>query len=363
MAPRILIVRLSALGDIVHTLPLLAALRERWPEATLGWLAEPGGAPLLEGHPLLDRLHVVPRRAWRENKWRALRGPYLDLLAELRAMRYDVAIEAQGLLKSALWGRLAGIPRRIGFAGPEAREGTGLLATDRVRPPAAARHVVERNLALLAPLGIARPETIRFPVHLPEAARERAAQILGDPADAAPLAVLNPGAGWATKIWPVQRMGELARRLRDELGCRVALAWGPGEEELVRGVLAGAGVNGPVDFASETLPPGPGIAPLPPTRFMELGAVLARARLFVGGDTGPTHLAAALGVPAVSMMGPLDARRNGPFGPHCVTIQHAIPRPAPFWRNHRRWCDPRTDLNKVGVEEVLAACRKMLAGS
>ena len=361
MAPRILIIRLSAMGDIIHTLPLLDALRRHWPEAWLGWLCEPGGAQLLEGHPLLDRLHVVPRQAWREGKWKAIRGPMRSLINELRAQRYEIALDIQGLTKSAIWGRLAGVPRRIGFRGSEARELSGLLATERVRPRPQALHVSRRNLALLAPLGIAETDPIHFPVHLPEAARAKALAVLGD--DPTPLVIMSPGAGWATKIWAPERYGSLARQLVEEFGCRVGLAWGPGEKELVAKALATAYQNLTGAFDHAILKQGPGIHVLPYTSFIELGAIIARARLFVGGDSGPAHMAAALNIPTVSMMGPLDARRNGPYGNHCVTIQHAIPRPAPFWRNHRRWCDPRTDLKDVTVEEILTPCRKMLGDS
>jgi heptosyltransferase-1 len=355
---RILIIRLSALGDIIHALPLLAALRERWPGAFVGWLVEPAGAPLLEGHPLLNALHVVPKKELKTQTWRALRGPARELLNEIKARHYDVAIDAQGLTKSAAWGWLAGIPRRIVLARPDARELAPLLATETVQPHPEALHVVERNLELLRPLGIEPPRPAVFPVHLPETARARAATVLGD--DPTPLAVLACGAGWATKRWPPERFGRLARVLAERHGCRVALSWGPGEQPLVAEALRAAQAGAP-DFDAAALPAGPGVHALPGVSFLELGAVIARARLVVGGDTGPTHLAAALGVPTVAMMGPLDARRNGPYGPLATTIQHAVPRRAPPWRNHRRWCDPRTRMEGIAVDEALAACAAALA--
>lgn len=374
MKPRILIIRLSALGDIIHALPLLAALRGRFPGAHIGWLVEPAGVQLLKGHPLIDALHVFPKKAWREDMRACLRGPLRELVREIRAQHYEIALDVQGLTKSAAWGWLARAPRRIGFGGAESRELSGLLATERVRPPEDLRHVIQRNLALLEPLGIplAPPEKIVSPVHLPEAAKAKAAQILDSLADVGegsvggasrPFVILNPGAGWATKVWAPERYGRLARILIDRFQARIAVAWGPGEQPLVCQTLLAAGAarnEAEVDFDAATVPPGPGVYPLPPTSFIELGAVIARSCLFVGGDTGPTHLAAALGVPTVSMMGPLDARRNGPFGSCCVTIQHGVPRKAPFWRNHRRWCDLRTDLAQVTVEEVLGPCIEVL---
>ena len=345
----------------MHALPLLAALRGRWGGARIGWLCEPGGVQLLDGHPMIDRVHVVPKPAWRENKMAALRGPIPELVAELRGEHYDVSIDVQGLTKSALWPRLARIPRRIGFRGAESREISGILNNTCVRPTDDTLHVVERNMALLEPLGFDRGEPITFPVHLSESARQRADEILGEGGNDAPLVVMSPGAGWATKIWPTERFGRLARLLVERFGYRVAIAWGPGEESLVREVLNGAGENQEHAFQNKTLLDGPGVHPMPATRFMDLAAVIARARLFVGGDTGPTHMAAALGVPTVSMMGPLDARRNGPLGDHCVTIQHDVPRRAPFWCNHRRWCDPATDLRDVTVEEIFGARGKIFS--
>lgn len=360
-APRILIIRLSALGDILHTLPLLDALRARWPGATIGWLCEPVGAQLLAEHPMIDAIHVVPKKAIKTDFFGALRGPAKELLDSIKAQDYEISIDVQGLTKSAVWARLAKIPRRLGFAGAEARELTPMLNNERVGPRPGSLHVVQKNLDLLQPLGIDPPEPIRFPLHLPEPARRRAAEITGDANADAPLFLFNPGAGWATKIWAPERMGKLAGRLREEYNARVAFCWGPREQPLVEAAIESAG--GVADFNAERIPHGPGLYILPATTFIELGAVIARARLFVGGDTGPTHFAAALGVPTVSMMGPLDWRRNGPYGDHCLTVQHAVPRKAPFWANHRRWCDPRTDLRLVSVEEVAAACRRILAQS
>jgi heptosyltransferase-1 len=353
--PRILIVRLSALGDVIHTLPLLGALRERFPDAHIGWLVEPAGTSLVHGHPMLNVVHVVPKKKIRAQPWRIWSGPAGDLLDEIKAQRYEIAIDVQGLTKSALWGRLAKIPRRIGLARPDARELAPWLATETVRPRPEALHVVERNLELLRPLGVEPPRPAAFPVHLPDAAR--AAALLGD--DPTPLALLICGAGWATKRWPPDRFGQLARALAERHGMRVALPWGPGEQDLVAAALGAAGAGEPA-FDAPSLPAGPGVHALPGTTFPELGAILARSRLVVGGDTGPTHLAAALARPVIGLMGPLDARRNGPYGPHSRTIQHAVPGHPPFWKNHRDWCDPATRMEGIGVDEVLAACDEML---
>lgn len=356
-APRILIMRLSALGDILHAMPLLAALRERWPGAHIGWLVEPGGAALVREHPLINAVHVVPKMELKAAPLRALRGPARDLVREIRAQAYDIAIDVQGLTKSAAWGWLAGIPRRFGLARPDSREVAPLLATELVAPRPDRLHVVERNLELLRPLGIEPPARATFPVHLSPAAQTRAGELLGD--DPTPLVLMTCGAGWATKRWPPDRFGRLARLLVDRHGCRVGLTWGPGEEPLVQQALEAAG-GGTAHFDAPALPAGPGVHALPGTTFMELGAAIARAQLFVGGDTGPTHFAAALGVPCVAMMGPLDACRNGPYGERSITIQHAVPRRPPRGVNHREWCDPATRMENITVEDVLEACEAQL---
>lgn len=355
---RYLIVRLSALGDIIHTLPVLAALRRARPEAEIDWLVEPLGAKLiLNGHPGIDCLFVVPKKEMKADIRAAWRGPMRELGEALRQRQYAVTIDGQGLTKSAFWAWRSGASRRVGFAGRESRELATVLNNVRIRPPRHALHVIHRNLSLLKGLGIEPPDDPDFPVHIPPLAGARATEILGGPG--AMLAIVTPGAGWATKRWATGRFGELARRMATELGARVAVAWGPGEETLASELMAGAGASGEI---TETFPPGPGVYRLPLTSFLEMGALIQRARLFVGGDTGPTHLAAALGTPTLSMMGPLDARRNGPLGLHCHTIQHAIPRRAPLWANHRQWCDPATSLDKITVEEMFAAAKGMWEG-
>ena len=356
-SPRILIVRLSALGDVLHALPLLGALREHFPQAHLGWLVQKGGAQLLDGHPLLDRLHLLPRGN------NGTLAAFRALRKELKAENYECAIDVQGLFKSAIWPQLAGIPRRIGFGGQAAREFSGIFYTDHVRPDPRRRHIIERNMALLGPLQIEPAPQIVTPVHLPAAARARARAIVGEDPATAPLFVFCPGAGWKTKMWEPWKYGELATRLVNRYGARVAFCWGPGEQPLVRdAMLRSAGAPEP-DFAAEILPIARGIYALPATTFIELGAVIEQARLFVGGDTGPTHFAAALGVPTVSMMGPLDARRNGPYGARSITIQHAVPRAAPFGKNHKEWCDPATSLEWITVEEIEAASNALLSES
>jgi heptosyltransferase I len=369
MTHRILILRLSALGDILHGLPVASALRRAFPEAHLGWLVEDRGAELLRGNPLLDRLHVLPRRLMKGDLRRrpvgTLRGPLRALVGELRGERYDVSIDLQGLTKSAWWGRLAGARQRIGFRGEDARELSRLFYTDAVRPPAERYHVIERNLSLLGPLGVVDP-AIEFNFRLDPGAERRGRALWGEADAALPRVVVNVGAGWVTKQWPPAHFGRLAARLARECGACVAVAWGPGEEALAAAAMDAAREAGLADGRSDRSDPGgieprPGVYLMPMTTFLELGGVIAGARLYVGGDTGPTHMAGALGIPVVSMFGGSDARRNGPLGSPGEVIQLDEPECIPCWKTRCEWREPLACLTRLSVERVFDACRPLLS--
>lgn len=305
------IVKLSALGDVVHALPVASAIRAARPDARITWLVETRQAPVLREHPAIDDVVIVDTRRWR--RARAPRGIAAALreigaLAQgLRAHRFDVAVDAQGNLKSGVLTAMTGAPLRIGFAAARCRErANALFTTRRVMPPVSARHVVDQYLALLSPLGVTPPARGQF--HLPwnaaaEAAADEAFGSTGlKPRDR--LVVLNPGAARPEKRWPPGRFRELAERIgRDGLG-RVLVLWGPGEHDAARAIAAG------------------GAAVLaPPTGVQGLIAVLRRASVLVAGDTAPLHVAAALGVPCVGLFGPTSAVRNGPYGTGHRTLQ------------------------------------------
>jgi lipopolysaccharide heptosyltransferase I len=301
-APRIALVKLSSLGDVVHALPVAATLRAARPEARLTWVVERREAALLHGHPALDEVIVADTRGWRRaRRPAALRAALADVAAlrrRLVAARFDVAIDLQGLLKSGILVAATRAPLRIGFAAGWGREPLSALCTNRrVTPPAAARHVIEQYLALLAPLGISER---RYEFALPVApAAETAMDEWLASVGLKPhcrLVVLNPGAGRADKRWPVAHFADLARRLPD-VDARTVVTWGPGEEAEARAIVAAS----PATLA-------------PPTDLHALPALLRRASVMVAADTGPLHMAAALGTPCVGLYGPTSAVRNGPFG-------------------------------------------------
>lgn len=298
------IVKLSSLGDVVHTLPLASALRRAFPRARVVWLVEAREAAVLRDHPGLDEVIVVDTRGWR----RLLRaGACARLAAEVRQTRrrirdarLDVVIDAQGLLKSAVLVRWARADVRVGFAAAWSKEPLAALATNcRVDPPASAVHVVDQYRALLQPLGVGDTSPV---FHLPTSARAEAR--MDDLFAACALearqgvVTLNPGAGKPVKRWPVEHFRALSRGLLDR-GMRVVVAWGPGELDLAQAIHAGQ---------------APGAVLAPPTDLDDLLALLRRSALLVAGDTGPLHLAAALGVPTVAVFGPTSPDRNGPYG-------------------------------------------------
>jgi heptosyltransferase I len=330
---RIALIKLSSLGDVVHALPVAATLRARVPDAHLTWIVERREAAVLRDHPALDALVAVDTRRWR--RARGLRD-LTDAVAAVAAMRrrlraaaFDVALDLQGLLKSGVLAAATRAPLRIGFAARRCREPLNALFTNRrVEPPAAARHIVDQHLALLTPLHVTDPvREFRLPVDA--AAEARADEFLaaaGFKPDRR-LVVVNPGAGRPDKRWPVERFRQLAERVGEDTGAFVLVVWGPGEEAAGRRIV-----------------PDGGRAVLgPPTNLDELVAFLRRASVLVAGDTGPLHLAAALGTPCVGLYGPTSAVRNGPYGP-----------------GHRCLQGPGGDVAAIEVEAVLHAVADLL---
>ncbi len=331
--PRILIVRTSALGDVVHALPVLTALRRHLPEARIGWVVEAGMAPVLAGHPDLDELFIVRLRQWRRLSGGGAASRNLgELGAFVRALRRfgaDVALDLMGNHKAGVLARLSGAKRRIGFVRRERREPSSSLWINR---PAAPRglHAVDRMLSLLDALGIP-PEPADFG---PEKLfREEPAAVAAlCAAHPEPFALLHPGAGWANKRYPPAWWGEAARLLHRQTGVRTWVPVAPGEESLAAEVEAAGHEGG-----------GPALRLVPGADLPTLAALIRRSRLMLGGDTGPTHLARALGTPALMVMGPTDPERHGPYGE---------PENALFKRLACSFCYQRLDETKACLLEV-----------
>jgi lipopolysaccharide heptosyltransferase I len=351
---RFLIVRLGALGDVVHAIPVAAALRRAYPAARIDWLVSAKHREILDLVPVIDRRLVINDRP-RPEQARAMPSSERDAtggtslvaaIRELRQARYDVAIDLQGLIKSAVLARSSGAPRVIGFSARYARERTArLLYTDAYDPgrgglydPRETRHVVDINLGLLGVIGITAGRA-EFPI---EEADSAAACLMREQTGGR-YALVNPGAAWPNKRWPPARLAAIAVELRERHGLMSVVLWGPGEEALAAEVVAGAA----------------GAAVLSPkTAIADLVALARHAALMVSGDTGPTHIAAALGTPIVGIYGPTRPARNGPMSPLDITVS----RDAVCQCHHLRRCRlERMCLLDIEVAEVLAAVERRLA--
>lgn len=344
---RLLIVKLGSIGDIVHTLPSLAAIRRALPRAEVSWVVERRAAEILRDNPLIDQVIEVDTKALR--RWpvsgETLLAPRQQL-RRLRASAFDTALDFQGLLKSATIARASGARRRYGFARDALREpASRLLFTDTVRVPVQI-HVIRKNLALAAgALGINVPDDARdfeFPIatkseHRREA--EEAINLLGG----SRFAILNPGGGWPTKLWSPARYGALADALWTRHSLRSLVTYGPGERALAEAVAGASRTRGAVVLSAPTL-----------KGFYDLAR---RASLYVGGDTGPTHLAVAAGAPIVGLFGPTEWWRNGsPLAEDiCVERQDIGCRTD----CHRRACSEWVCM-EIDVERVAAAAGERL---
>jgi heptosyltransferase-1 len=284
--PRFVVLRLSSLGDIVHTMPAVAALRETFPSAEIVWLTHPRWKTLVESSGLASELWPIETRAFVSLR---------NAIQSLRKSVWDAAIDYQGLWKSAALPLFGGVRRRIGFTSHTIREfGVPILYTDSVR--AATTHIADQNGELSQRAG-ARTLAAKFTLNVLAGDEEAVcSQMRGEAIDR--YVVLSPGGGWRAKCWPAERFGALCQRIRKSLDLRCVVNFGPGEEGLAAAVRDTSGDGEPYLYNGELGP---------------LMAMLSGARCIVGGDTGPLHLAIALGTPAVALFGPTDPARNGPY--------------------------------------------------
>jgi heptosyltransferase-1 len=350
----ILIVRLGALGDIVHAIPAAAALRTAFPAARIDWIVDAKHRAMVDLVTVIDR--VIPLERPTLSGW-------LQASAVMRQCRYDVALDFQGLLKSAVLARMSGAARVIGFSIWHLREktarpfytttgGDAAPSPDRSSSPDGqnslrlqpdATHVIAKNRRLLRTVGVHDDAPITFPLaQPPSAALDAVTVALGGPA---PFALINPGAAWPNKRWPVDRFGEVAAFLRDVRRLPAFVLWGPGEEALAQSVVRAS--SGAARLA-------------PPTEVADLLALSRAASLMISGDTGPLHIAAAAGTPAVAIFGPTDPARNGPWVPEDVTISRFAACHCQYERrcHESQWC-----LADVQVAEVTAAIQRRLTAA
>lgn len=345
---RILIVRLSAMGDVIHTLPAAQALRQAFPNAMIGWLIEERWAELLcapgtsrrgprsEQRPVADWVHTVELREWGQSlfAWSTIEK-ILRVWNDVRSLGYDITIDLQGAIRSAVLARWSGA--RVVHGPAEPWESAASLWYTR-RVTARGVHVIDQTLSVVE--AVAHKTMTAPPVDLPRdrESEKRIEQWMAG-ARIAEFAILNPGAGWGAKRWPADRYGHVARGLA-KCSVRSIVSYGPGEEELAREVEAAGG----------------GAATAIKTSISELIALTRRAKLLVGGDTGPLHLAAALQVPVVAIFGPTDPARNGPYGTPSVVLRNRS-----SLTTHARNPKPDEAMLEISVEDVVDAARSLLA--
>jgi heptosyltransferase I len=347
---RVLIVRLGSMGDILHTLPAVTALRKALPEAIIGWvveerwaellctLPEPRSGPRSPLRPLVDQVHTVDTKKWRSSLFSPQTWERVGAsLSELRAPEYEIAVDFQGAARSAMLARLAKAPVVYGAMQP--RENVASMFYTRQVITRGA-HVVEQNLSLA---GAVAGQSLEMPaVDLPyDQAAEKQCDDWLKREGISDFVLLNPGAGWGAKQWPAERYGLVAKQLAAD-GLKALVNFGPGEENLAQAVEAVSG--GAAEAVGCTL--------------TELISLMRRARLFIGGDTGPMHLAAALRIPVVAIFGPTDPARNGPFGTLSIVLRNSL---SPT--THARHVQPDPGLLEISAEQVVAAARELLRRS
>ena len=343
---RILIVRLGSIGDIVHTLPSLAAIRRALPDAEISWVIERRASEILRDNPLIDRLIVIDTKALRRGlmSGETLRAPRQQLRLLRASGAFDLALDFQGLIKSAMIARLSRARRIYGFAREALREpASRILLHETVAIPPRT-HVIRKNLTLVkTALGIDVPNDpvdMEFPIAL-DRNHEIEAQTSSDGA-LRKYAILNPGGGWPTKLWSAEKFGALADELWKHFGLHSLVTSGPGEEELTQRALSSS-KSGKAKAVSVSL--------------KGFCALAKGAQIYIGGETGPTHLAMAMRTPLVGLLGPTEWWRNGSIYPDDVCVE----------RNdigcrencHRRSCSQWICMD-IEVERVLNAVTERL---
>jgi heptosyltransferase I len=331
---RLLAVRLSSLGDLVHTLPVVPALRSAFPDAQLDWVVDWRWSPLIQ---LVRGINeVIPLRP-------SLAG-YLRCMGRVRKARYSRVIDFQGIYRSAILGWISGAERRIGRDRDSAREaGAARFYTDRVAP--SGQHVAEMSMSLAVHAGAQRPVAMEFPIQVPaqeiSQLRERLRR-----EGAENYIVVSPGGGWKSKCWPAERFGALCAEVWRRHGIRSVINLAPGEEQLGEAVVANSLPAKPIVYCP-ALP--------------ELVALLSQALLVVGGDTGPLHLAAALSTRVVALFGPTNPFRNGPL-PRGVVIQNCSSELPNYQRgDYIRGRSYAPEMLSITVDQVLTAVEQEMS--
>jgi lipopolysaccharide heptosyltransferase I len=348
----ILIVKLSAIGDVLHTLPALNAIRKQYPDARITWVVEEAASPLVAGHCALDRVLISKRKSWTQmifgpgipifKRKAAIKEAYL-FIKVLRDTRYDLVIDFQQLLKSGILVALSKGKRKAAYnKGMEHMEHSYLFLNERVPPVKMDNHALLRNMMLLNALGIPSDEIV-FKVPIQDDDRNKVADLLArhgvKPSER--IVAVNPVAKWDTKLWSEEKFSDLADRLIRQYGVRIIFTGGPEDRDTVGNILAGMKANA-LNFAGET-------------SLKMLAALYEKADFLISTDTGPMHLAAAMGKPVVAIFGPTAPWRTGPFGSAHQIIRAGLKCSPCF----KRTCKTKDCMKRISVSDVIAGIDKM----
>ena len=338
---RILIIKPSALGDIILALPALSALKRSFPGAKISWLVRPEFAPLITGHPFISDIILFDRR--KLSKWWCSPGSFnaLSLLVkQLRADKFDLVFDFQGLFRTGFFSWVTGSKRRFGMAG--ARELAHLFYTDKISQDASNIHLVDYYLKMVAAAGAKQGEA-EFKLPEDAGAAEQIDKLLKSQGVNAKYAVIVPGAAQANKRWPIERFAELAGKIGERFGLPVVVAGSQGEREYIEAIQTG-GKTRVSNLAGKTV-------------VRELIPLMRKTSLVVSNDTGPGHIAAALGVPIVMIFGPTNPARVCPYKrPECVVAIE------PNERGMKAdSCDPRHDITNITVGQVFETVCKQIS--
>ena len=338
---KFLIIKLSALGDIVHTLPVCRTLRQEYPDAFIAWMIEERYQELLFNNPDIDEVIPIRTKIWRKNWNSKTLSEILQIIKNHRHKKFDVVFDLHGLLKSAVIAMLSGAIIKAGFHRKNCKEKISALFTNKKGPYIAGGiHVVDMYLTLVqSTLGI-KNEVKQFP--LPETQEKKVDDFFQSHPEltSKPIIGINPGAGFESKLWELERFAQLADRITDELDCNILLTWGPGEEDKVQQIAT-------------TMKQKSWVAP--PTTLQESITLYKHLKQLVSCDSGPLHLCAALDIPTVSIFGPTDPVRNGAYGLNHETVYKMLS--CSFCWKRKCPLGTKECMKQVTVDEVFEAVR------
>ena len=341
----ILIIKLSAIGDVVHVLPFLEVLKKGFPEARIDWLVEEAASRIIEGHPAINGIIISRRRSWQDQirKGRSIFpviGEAARFLKDVRSREYDLIIDLQGLLKSGILVGLSKGKRKVGMSG--SREGARLFLNERPIPVDYGQHAIDRYLKVAEYL---RCDSAGWSGHISffEPDRRSIDKILDlDGIEKKPLVAINPIAKWPTKLWDTERFAVLAERIRDELACEIAFTGSSVDRPVITRIARMMG-RAPLNLTGQT-------------NLKELAYFYSRCKLLITTDTGPMHMAVAMGCPVVALFGPTAPWRTGPYGKGHKVIRADVECSPCF----KKRCDHMKCMKEITVDKVFEGVREVI---